>query len=86
MFPLKRTTETLSEKLNSLIKRSASTRSRNTLEVFLAIEKEFNLYEATGKRSLNMDLLYNALLFIKPTSVEAERAFLEIGLFINKLR
>ena len=47
-------TETRSKKLNSLIKRSGSTRSRNTPEVFLTIEKEFNLYEATGKCTPNM--------------------------------
>ena len=53
------TTEMLFEKLNNLIKRSASTRSRNTPEVFLAIEKEFNLYEATEKCTPNLFCIWS---------------------------
>ena len=80
------TNELLSEKLNSLIKRSASTRSRNMPEVFLTIEKEFNLYEATGEHTPNLGLLHNGLVYIKSTTAEAERTFSAVGLFITKLR
>ena len=44
------------------------------------------MFEATGKRTENLDKLYNALLAIPPTSVEAERAFSTVGLFVVKLR
>ena len=34
-----------------------------------------NLFEATRKRATKLELLFNALRSIPPTSVEAERAF-----------
>ncbi|CAK8695489.1 unnamed protein product [Clavelina lepadiformis] len=42
--------------------------------------------EASGKRPANLQTLYEALLTIQPTSVEAERAFSACGLFVTKLR
>ena len=55
-------------------------------DAYKSLMKEFNLYEATGKRTPNLDLLYNALLRIPPTSIESERAFSALGLFVTKLR
>ena len=45
-----------------------------------------NLFEGTRKRPTKSELLFNALLSIPPTSVEAERAFSAGGLFVTKLR
>ena len=49
------------------------------------IKQEMKLLEATGKRPSQLEHLYNALLTIPPTSVEAERAFSAAGLFVTKL-
>ena len=38
------------------------------------------------ERPKNLELLYKALKTIKPTSVEAERAFSAMGFFATKLR
>ena len=47
---------------------------------------EFKSFEVTFKRTENLDKLYNALLSMKPTSVESERAFSAAGLYLTKLR
>ena len=44
------------------------------------------LFEATGTKSKNLSLVDQALSSIPATSVEAERAFSAIELFITKLR
>ena len=44
------------------------------------------LFEATGNKSKYLNLVDKALCSIPATSVEAERAFSAIGLFITKLR
>ena len=48
--------------------------------------KEFKLFEATKQRSAKLDRLCSALMTIKPTSVESERAFSMAGLFVSKIR
>ena len=50
------------------------------------VKKEMSLFEATKKRPENLEKLYHALLTIKPTSVEPERAFSAMGLFVTRLR
>ena len=45
-----------------------------------------SLYEISKIRPVNLDKIYNALLTIKPTSVEPERAFSSMGYFVTKLR
>ena len=57
---------------------------RNQLQE--VIKQEMNLFEVTRKRPTKLELLFNALLSIPPTSVEAERAFSAAGLFVTKLR
>ena len=47
---------------------------------------EFKCYETTLVKSHNLKKLQNALLSIKATSVESERAFSAAGLFITKVR
>ena len=44
------------------------------------------LFEATGNKSKYLNLMDQALSSIPTASVEAERAFSAIGLFITKLR
>ena len=50
------------------------------------LAKEFDLFDATGQRTTNIDLLLYALKSISPTSVESERSFSAAGLFVTKLR
>jgi hypothetical protein len=50
------------------------------------LNKEIQLFEATGKRTQSLELLYNALLAIKPTSTDSERAFSSAGALLTKLR
>ena len=50
------------------------------------IKKEIQLFQATKKRPENLDKLYRCLTTIRPTSVEAERAFSVMTLFAKKLR
>ena len=50
------------------------------------VQKEMLLYEASNRRPESLEKLFNALKTIKPTSVEAERAFSGLGYFANKIR
>lgn len=50
------------------------------------ILKEMALFENGGKRGEYLEDIYNRLMSIKPTSVEAERAFSAAGLFATKIR
>jgi len=50
------------------------------------VKKEISVFEATNKRSNNLEKLYHALITIKPKSVEPERAFSAKGIFVTKLR
>ena len=52
----------------------------------LNLDKEFRLFQATGKRTDGLEKLYKALLTIKPTSTASERVFSVSGVFKNKLR
>jgi len=47
---------------------------------------EMSLFEATKKRSNNVEKLCHAILTNKSTSVEPERASSATGLFVTKLR
>ena len=51
------------------------------------VEKEMQLYKINPiERPKYLELLFKALKTIKPTSVEAERAFSAMGFFVTKLR
>ena len=50
------------------------------------VQKECEVFEASGIRPANLQTLYEALLTIQPTSVKAERAFSACGPFVTKLR
>ena len=78
-------TKTLSEKLETAIQMS-SVPTKFDQNDFSAIQKEIKVFEATKKRTENLELLYQALQSIQPTSIESELAFSAAGLFITKLR
>lgn len=42
--------------------------------------------EGSGQKTENVELLFNALLTVRPTSVESERVFSVTGQFVNKIR
>jgi len=44
------------------------------------------VFESTGKRGRNLQQVYQYLLAVPPTSVEAERAFSVAGVLCTKLR
>lgn len=50
------------------------------------LRQEMGLYEDGGIRGRNLQLVYDFLLTIPPTSVEAERAFSAAGTFCTKIR
>ena len=50
------------------------------------VRKECEVFEASGIQPANLQTLYEALLTIQRTSVEAERAFSACGLFVTKLQ
>lgn len=78
---------TLHQKLDSVI--ANVTKVENPEDILYDvnnISKEMNIFEVTGKRTDNLEKLYNALMTIPPTSVESERAFSAAGLFITKIR
>ena len=75
----------LSEKLEAAI-RMSTVPTKIDLNDFTAIQKEMKLFEATKKRTENLELLYQALRSIPATSIESKRAFSSAGLFITKLR
>ena len=50
------------------------------------ITKEMNLFEAGGTRGFHLELVYQYLMTISPTSVESERVFSSAGYLCNKVR
>lgn len=50
------------------------------------IRTEMSLFEGGGQRGLHLDMAYNCLLTIPPSSVESERAFSSAGVMCSKLR
>ena len=48
--------------------------------------REINLFEINGERTKNLQLLYDAIRTVKPTSTESERVFSLAGNFVTKIR
>jgi len=62
---------------------SASTNSKELLKV---IRQEMTLFENGGTRGRYLQLAYDYIMSIPPTSVEAERAFSAAGIVCSRLR
>ena len=60
----------LQEELEEAIEHSAKKQRHNSNDELKAISKEMMVFEATSKRTTNLELLFNALETIPPTSVE----------------
>ena len=53
----------------------------------MQLDKELKMIEGNlGKRTNNLEQLYQALITIKPTSVDCERVFSVAGNFCTKIR
>ena len=76
----------VADELNLEISKSQLPSMPNKDKNFYSLGKEFQIYEATGIRSRNLDLLYYALLTVKPTSTESERVFSTSGIVVSRLR
>jgi hypothetical protein len=50
------------------------------------LKAEFSVFEATNKRTKNLDILVDAFKNIKPSSVVSERVFSILGNFVSKIR
>ena len=50
------------------------------------LKSEFTLFKNTGQRPENLQKLLNAILSIKPTSIDVERVFSVCGSFCTKIR
>ena len=61
-------------------------RAQTSRAISWSITKEFESFEATGEKTANITKTSAALESIPPTSVEVERAFSAVGLFIMRLR
>jgi hypothetical protein len=53
---------------------------------FGSLHKEFNLFETSGVRPPNLDMLLSALRTIQPTSTGSERVFSVAGNYKTKIR
>ena len=73
------------EVINSRIKRQINFKNDEDDELNRAIDEAKRNLDLTRKPE-NLENVYKALLTIKPTSVESERAFSAMGLFCTKLR
>lgn len=78
--------QTFKNKLINAINNAKAAPKIATAENKNLFKKELALFETSKTRTKNLDILYNALLTIKPTSVESERVFSVAGNFATKIR
>lgn len=79
--------KTFEEVLNAAINNAnvcTPSYSKSTLKC--SLKKEWKFLEGCGQKTQNVEFLFNALLTIRPTSLESERAFSVAGQFVNKIR
>ena len=77
---------TLAQELHAFVEDDETEDTKNTDLSAHVVQKEMLLYETSKRRPKNLERLFTALKTIKPTSVEAERAFSALGYFANKIR
>ena len=76
---------TLLERLKKVVK--DSTKECAPIKASNAtLTPDFKMFEATGKRTDKLESVFQALMTVKPTSVESERAFSLGGSFCTKIR
>ena len=61
--------------LENAIKESCTPANCSINDDYKSLQKEFNMFESTGKIIANLKLLLDALKSIQPTSTESERVF-----------
>ena len=79
----------LRQQMEMAIKSSLTQPSSNRLNdnsMLAAIKSEMAVFECSGVRGRYLQLVYDYLQSIPPTSVEAERAFSAAGLLCTKIR
>ena len=82
---------TFAQKLQKRIEESKHTTSKTKPLQTSFIKKEMDLFEASVARGAperpeHLELLYQSLLTLPPSSVTSERAFSSAGLFSTKIR
>jgi hypothetical protein len=78
---------TLRDELNLLLQKSSKSKpSSSSVGEFKWIKEEFVLFRNTGKRTENLQKLFEAMLSIKPTSTDVERVFSVSSGFCTKIR
>lgn len=75
----------LAEQLQKCISVDISDHLTEVVEI-KSLYQEFKLFEQQRQRTPNLEFIYNSLLTIKPSSVEAERVFSTSGNFATKIR
>lgn len=78
--------KTFAEKLNAAICNVNEKTNENTKPLKCSIEKDLKFFEGSGKKTENIQKFFDALLTIRPTSVESERVFSLTGILVTKLR
>lgn len=80
---------TLKEKFQQQIEKSMQVikpKTQKLNDLMSTLRKEMALFESVGKRGHHLDLAYQYLMSIPPTSVESERAFSAAGCIGTKIR
>ena len=77
---------TLEQQLNLSIRESLKEFQDHNVDRVETIVKELKIFETNGKRSQNLQQLFDALLTIKPTSTQNERHFSIATDFVTKKR
>lgn len=70
----------------AIAKDSMNVRVRPVQSLHNTLSREMTLFENGGTRGKYLEMVYQALLCIPPTSIEAERAFSAAGNLCTKLR
>ena len=70
----------ISQQLSAIPKIPAS----NNIEII--VKRDMSIFEAEGKRGMNLELTYEHSKTIHPTSVKSERAFSSAGQICTKIR
>ena len=80
-------TKSLEQEFNAIFEEEDNLGHENpAIDINKTLKHEFSAFEISKKRSATLEKLYLALCSIPATSVESERAFSAVGLFVTKLR